>query len=183
MKFSRWFKHISEAAEAYKARTKGNHDTVVPLDDPASVTLSSSSTKESLEGTPEKDLVSGTGASAATGSAADNQSNNSNLETQKENAGHHHGGSGDTNESNLDSKSGHNGYRNGDGQSAGKAGANDDEGPSRSAGSKYRPGDFSNNSNNTRTLTQQSSLVAPTEVHISVSPALTAEPVLTPNGK
>lgn len=55
--FYRWFKHISEAAEAYKARTKGNHD-VAPLEDPATVTLSNSSTKESLEGTPEKDLVS-----------------------------------------------------------------------------------------------------------------------------
>lgn len=41
---------------------------------------------------------------------------------------------------------------------------------------------YSNNSNNTRTLTQQSSLVAPSEVHVSISPALTAEPVLTPNG-
>lgn len=38
------------------------------------------------------------------------------------------------------------------------------------------------NWNNTRTLTQQSSLVAPSEVHVSMSPALTAEPVLTPNG-
>lgn len=42
---------------------------------------------------------------------------------------------------------------------------------------------YSNNSNSTRTLTQQSSLVAPSEVHVSISPALTAEPVLTPNGK
>lgn len=42
---------------------------------------------------------------------------------------------------------------------------------------------YSNNSNNTRTLTQQSSLVAPSEVHVSISPALTAKPVLTPNGK
>lgn len=41
---------------------------------------------------------------------------------------------------------------------------------------------YSNNSNNTRTLTQQSSLVAPSEVHVSISPALTAKPVLTPNG-
>lgn len=42
---------------------------------------------------------------------------------------------------------------------------------------------YSNNSNNTRILTQQSSLIAPNEVLVSVSPALTAEPVLTPNGK
>lgn len=92
-----------------------------------------------------------------------------------------HGGDG--NDSNLENKSGHNGYRNGDGQSGGKSGTFDEDGANRSSsGNKYRPGDFSNNSNNTRTLTQQSSLVAPSEVHISVSPALTAEPVLTPNG-
>lgn len=47
---------------------------------------------------------------------------------------------------------------------------------------KYVPGQYSNNSNNTRTLTQLSSLVAPSEVHISISPALIAQPVLTPNG-
>lgn len=48
---------------------------------------------------------------------------------------------------------------------------------------KHKSELYSNNSNNTRTLTQQSSLVAPSEVHVSISPALTAEPVLTPNGK
>ncbi|XP_021709517.1 uncharacterized protein LOC5577203 isoform X4 [Aedes aegypti] len=37
--------------------------------------------------------------------------------------------------------------------------------------------------NNTRTLTQQCSLVAPGEIHVSVSSALTAEPVLTPSEK
>ncbi|XP_023171235.2 uncharacterized protein LOC111599722 isoform X2 [Drosophila hydei] len=38
----------------------------------------------------------------------------------------------------------------------------------------------SNNSNNTRTLLMQSPLVEPTAIQISISPALTAEPVLTP---
>lgn len=42
---------------------------------------------------------------------------------------------------------------------------------------------YSNNSNNTRTLTQQSSLVAPSEVVVSISPSQIAKPVLTPNGK
>lgn len=36
---------------------------------------------------------------------------------------------------------------------------------------------------NTRTLTQQCSLVAPSEVQVTVSPSLTAEPVLTPAGE
>lgn len=39
------------------------------------------------------------------------------------------------------------------------------------------------NSNNTRTITQQCSLIAPTEIQISVNATLTAEPVLTTNGK
>lgn len=47
------------------------------------------------------------------------------------------------------------------------------------AGNKQKSDTYSNQ---TRTLTQQSSLVAPSEVHISISPALTAEPVLTLNG-
>lgn len=38
------------------------------------------------------------------------------------------------------------------------------------------------NSNDTRTLTQQCSLVAPNEVHITESPALIAEPVLSESG-
>lgn len=40
-----------------------------------------------------------------------------------------------------------------------------------------------NNSNDTRTLTQQCSLVAPNEVQITESPALIAEPVLSESGK
>lgn len=39
------------------------------------------------------------------------------------------------------------------------------------------------NSNDTRTLTQQCSLVAPNEVHITESPSLIAEPVLSESGK
>ncbi|XP_036230868.2 uncharacterized protein RhoGEF2 isoform X3 [Bactrocera oleae] len=47
-----WFKHISDAAEQYKPRSKNaNHE---PVDDPAIVTLPHSNTKESLELTPER---------------------------------------------------------------------------------------------------------------------------------
>lgn len=42
--------------------------------------------------------------------------------------------------------------------------------------------DATNNSNETRTLTQQCSLVAPNEVHITESPSLIAEPVLSESG-
>ncbi|XP_052839329.1 uncharacterized protein LOC128254332 isoform X4 [Drosophila gunungcola] len=41
----------------------------------------------------------------------------------------------------------------------------------------------SNNSNNTRTLLMQSPLVEPTAIQVSISPAHTAEPVLTPGEK
>ncbi|XP_017049565.1 uncharacterized protein LOC108093793 isoform X2 [Drosophila ficusphila] len=41
----------------------------------------------------------------------------------------------------------------------------------------------SNNSNNTRTLLMQSPLVDPTAIQVSISPAHTAEPVLTPGEK
>lgn len=41
----------------------------------------------------------------------------------------------------------------------------------------------STTSSSTRTLTQQSSLVAPSEICVSISPSLTAEPVVTPSGK
>lgn len=43
-------------------------------------------------------------------------------------------------------------------------------------------GTATTNSNDTRTLTQQCSLVAPNEVHITESPALVAEPVLSESG-
>ncbi|XP_036333310.1 uncharacterized protein LOC118744410 isoform X2 [Rhagoletis pomonella] len=47
-----WFKHISDAAEQYKPRSKNaNHE---PVDDPAIATLPHSNTKESLELTPER---------------------------------------------------------------------------------------------------------------------------------
>jgi Rho guanine nucleotide exchange factor 12 len=49
--------------------------------------------------------------------------------------------------------------------------------------SKEDEEDERSNSNNTCTLTQQCSLVAPDEICVSVSPTLTAEPVLTPSEK
>lgn len=66
------------------------------------------------------------------------------------------------------------------GSSSAKASGKSDEDVCDKANKKSEV--YFNNSNNTRTLTQLSSLVAPSEVHVSISPALTAEPVLTPNG-
>lgn len=185
----RWFKHISEAAEAYKLRTKGHHDVVPLVDDPATVTLSNSSTKESLEPAVELELV---------GSAAGNLPEAIAGSSQK-NAPRRHGSDvGDNIESiyNNSSSSGgknvENGYSNIDGNSGGNGTASGNPKADKSceydaeiggkAAAKLRSDSFSNNSNSTRTLTQQSSLVAPSEVQISVNPALTAEPVFTPTG-
>ncbi|XP_037818122.1 flocculation protein FLO11-like [Lucilia sericata] len=49
---SRWFKHISDAAEQYKPRSKNANQE--PVDDPAIATLPHSNTRESLELTPER---------------------------------------------------------------------------------------------------------------------------------
>lgn len=177
----RWFNHISAAAEAYKQRTKSNHD-MTPIEDPSSVTIPTSSSKES----PETEFVASSPTTISASSSnqtveiAHNQS--SNMDT-------------DSNERkfnemmlffslrkiNLKKL-----YFSGDdhstvnGSAIGKS-SEDDAIDSKS--NKLISGQYSNNSNNTRTLTQQSSLVAPSEVHISISPALTAEPVLTPNGE
>lgn len=45
----RWFNHISAAAEAYKQRTKNNHDIVTAMEDPSSVTIPSGMTKETAD--------------------------------------------------------------------------------------------------------------------------------------
>lgn len=47
----RWFRYISEAADAYKQRTKGNADAHVSniVDDPATATISNTSTKETID--------------------------------------------------------------------------------------------------------------------------------------
>ncbi|XP_046809736.1 uncharacterized protein LOC111680389 isoform X2 [Lucilia cuprina] len=47
-----WFKHISDAAEQYKPRSKNANQE--PVDDPAIATLPHSNTRESLELTPER---------------------------------------------------------------------------------------------------------------------------------
>lgn len=153
--FYRWFKHISDAAEAYKSRTKGNHDI---SEDPIPTTLSNSPTKESLEGTPEKELSSSI--------AQNDQSNvsNNNVDSQKNI-------SNDSNEQNNNSDV----KDVNEEKQIGRDTVEDDEEEVKVRHRKYSSG--------TRILTQQSSLIDPSEVQISVSPVLTAEPVLTPQGE
>lgn len=150
----RWFKHISDAAEAYKSRTKGNHDI---SEDPIPATLSNSPTKESLEGTPEKELSP---------PIAHNDPSNVSISESQKNI------SNDANEqnNNSDVKDVHDEKQIGRGDTM-----EDDEEEVKIRHRKYSSG--------TRILTQQQSLIDPSEVQISVSPVLTAEPVLTPQGE
>lgn len=162
----RWFKHISEAAEAYKLRTKGNHDHAPVVDDPATVTLSSSSNRESLDQHAEHDLRHVDSEehqrdSRKLGEGADESGESNNNGNFNKND--------DSNYSNID------GCNNGSGSIQGE----DEDKVKQTVDAAEAPG----TKNKTRTLTQQSSLVAPNEVQISISPALRAEPVLTQAGK
>lgn len=163
------------------------------VDDPATVTLSNSSTKESLEPAVEHDLVSGTttgtGSDVIAGSSQKNAPRrygsdvSDNIESIYNNNSSNGVGDGGIGKNEV------NGYSNIDGNGgiasgnpkADKSSEYDAEIGGK-ATAKIRSDSFSNNSNSTRTLTQQSSLVAPSEVQISVNPALTAEPVFTPTG-
>ncbi|XP_031622413.1 uncharacterized protein LOC116340198 isoform X2 [Contarinia nasturtii] len=166
-----WFNHISAAAEAYKQRTKSNHD-ITPVEDPSSVTIPSSATTKETAADHEF-VTSGTtsGLTASNSIATADTAHNQSLDGQKDTARHNTSNDGEAFDREHD-------YININGSGA-RATAKSEEDVCDKANRKSEL--FSNNSNNTRTLTQQSSLVAPSEVHISISPALTAEPVLTPN--
>lgn len=146
----------------------------------------------SLEGTPDKEIV--TTATVAVGdhstqphnSTQNNLNNNVGTTTSAE-ASANGSAAATTGEPNNNLNGGRRGRpgSESDGLPDGSADANDDEhklGGDDDTGARNRRREYSNNSNNTRTLTQQSSLVAPSEVQVSVSPALTAEPVLTLTG-
>lgn len=111
-----------------------------------------------MEGTPEKELSSSI--------AQNDQSNasNNNAESQKNI-------SNDTSEQNNNSDV----KDVNDEKQIGRDTVDEDEEEVKLRHRKYSSG--------TRILTQQSSLIDPSEVQISVSPVLTAEPVLTPQGE
>lgn len=111
-----------------------------------------------MEGTPEKEL-----SSSITQNDQSNVSNN-NVDSQKNI-------SNDASEQNNNSDV----KDVGDEKQIGRDTVEDDEEEVKVRHRKYSSG--------TRILTQQSSLIDPSEVQISVSPVLTAEPVLTPQGK
>ncbi|XP_061399926.1 uncharacterized protein LOC133335632 [Musca vetustissima] len=229
-----WFKHISDAAEQYKPRSKNaNHE---PVDDPAIATLPHSNTRESLELTPERPPplsatatvvttplapmmpVPGSGSDRVTiaGQHNDVQLRNGRRESTpggtsttasdsyppyyniKQRLSHNElstnnnavnrtmstrsCGDANHNYSNTADMPGANGVTLRHTQSARQANGAPDDSAVLPSGNKRDSASivYSNNSNNTRTLMQSSPpLVEPTAIQISISPAHTAEPVLT----
>uniref|UniRef100_A0A182NV54 Uncharacterized protein n=1 Tax=Anopheles dirus TaxID=7168 RepID=A0A182NV54_9DIPT len=235
---SRWFKHISDAADAYKARTKGTHEYGddsagggaghPPKDSFETVTETQKieQTSTPLERLERKDTQCRAVSSSAGGhphqhhppgppggptSAVHGAGGQGSL-----GAGHAHpggagrptdesrlslgpgavagagtpGSSANETEDNLENEEKEKFKRtqrrgsqecNGSGGGGGGRTTDDDEPDDEHYPRGQHPGGGGGRgSNNTRTITQQCSLVAPSEIHVSVSSTLTAEPILTP---
>ncbi|KAM7343585.1 rho guanine nucleotide exchange factor 2 isoform 3-T3 [Cochliomyia hominivorax] len=238
-----WFKHISDAAEQYKPRSKNANQE--PVDDPAIATLPHSNTRESLELTPERPPPQSATATLITTPLAPMmpipsvsqersgfaQSNNNDVQLRngrrestptssstpsdayppyyniKQRLSHNElspntnavnrtmstrsCGDANHNYSNTSPEfAGANGVTLRHTQSARQSNGSAEDGAAAASGAGV-PNKrdsasivYSNNSNNTRTLMQSSPpLVEPTAIQISISPAHTAEPVLTPAEK
>uniref|UniRef100_A0A182W9L7 Uncharacterized protein n=1 Tax=Anopheles minimus TaxID=112268 RepID=A0A182W9L7_9DIPT len=234
---SRWFKHISDAADAYKARTKGTHEYGdesaggaghPPKDSFETVTETQKieQTSTPIERLERKDTQcravsssavhhhhhhpqqqpstgpAGTAGSATHGGTAGTLG--SGHHTHPGTIGPGSGRSGD--DSRLSSGPGGIGtpgaganetednleneekekykrtQRHGSQECNGGTATDDDDVPDdeQYARGQHPGGGSGRGSNNTRTITQQCSLVAPSEIHVSVSATLTAEPILTP---
>lgn len=144
--------------------------------------MSNSSTKESLEPTPEKDVIATTAPFEEHSNQDNNNINRLNKESDSDQETVHNV---DTLLDHKDSGSHVDGDVNDNNQNIvydSETQCGDHNSTDANKSIKTQKIEYSNNSNNTRTLTQQNSLVAPSEVQISVSPSLTAEPVLTLNG-
>lgn len=173
----RWFKHISETAEAYKARIKCSND--VTNDDTANI---QADVKEDADGGQEKVAAAALPATMTVTQSpitrnSSQKGENGNAEPFQDIEHKHSIGKGDIERNDhVDNTQKYTDDSN----------ANDEDG---AAGKepiiRSGPPIYSNstNSNITRTLTQQSSLVSPSEISVSISPTLTAEPVITPGGK
>ncbi|XP_058065782.1 uncharacterized protein LOC131215411 [Anopheles bellator] len=240
-----WFKHISEAADAYKARTKGTHEYGddgpggaghPPKDSFETVTETQKieQTSTPIERLERKDTqcraVSssaghhhhhhhhqppspaghhGTSAvghpSPAIGPGSGNRTSSTDDEPQPAGGGGGAGGKGRSGANEADdnleneekekfkrrqragaTQDCNGGSRSASSSSAASASGSDcDDGEGRKHADsnerrRRRGAGDRRGSNNTRTLTQQCSLVAPSEIHVSVSSTLTAEPILTP---
>ncbi|XP_049538869.1 uncharacterized protein LOC125953380 isoform X3 [Anopheles darlingi] len=234
-----WFKHISEAADAYKARTKGTHEYGEegasgaghpPKDSFETVTETQKieQTSTPIERLERKDtqcraVSSSAGPPHHHTSPHHHHHHHHHHEPSSPptvtggggSAGHGHGGTGNHRTSADDSRSSIGGSVGG---ASGTSGANETEdnleneekekfkrnqrhgsrecngAGGRSSSSDDEEGEEDEEddrrhaegrrggrgSNSTRTLTQHCSLVAPSEIHVSVSSTLTADAILTP---
>lgn len=205
-----WFKHISDAADAYKARTKGSHEYA---EDPSATGPGGHPPKDTFETVTEsqkieqistpldsrlerKDSSQQCRAISTGGGPPSIGHSTSNVSTGSTGSG----GGGGYNNNNEDSLPNKNRTANenddnveneekekfkrrsqygGDDEDQKPPAATDDVDDDRTTttGHHYR------GRGQGCALTQQCSLVAPSEIHVSVSNALTAEPILTPSEK
>uniref|UniRef100_A0A182MHF4 Uncharacterized protein n=1 Tax=Anopheles culicifacies TaxID=139723 RepID=A0A182MHF4_9DIPT len=235
---SRWFKHISDAADAYKARTKGTHEygdeSAGGAGHPPKDSFETVTETQKIEqtSTPIERLERKDTQCRAVSSSAGHHHHHQQQQQQPSagggpaaNASHggpgtigsgHHthpgtigsgGGGRSGDESRLSSGPGGIGtpgasanetednleneekekykrtQRHGSQECNGGSATDDDDVPDDEQyprGQHPGGGGGGRGSNNTRTITQQCSLVAPSEIHVSVSATLTAEPILTP---
>ncbi|XP_039440600.1 uncharacterized protein LOC120421455 isoform X1 [Culex pipiens pallens] len=207
-----WFKHISDAADAYKARTKGSQEyaedatgagagsaghppkdtfetvtesqkieqiSATPLDPRLERKDSSQQCRAISTGGPGSGPSIGHSTSnASTGSAGSNNNNEDSLPNKNRAAANESDDNVENEEKEKVKRRSQFGGSSQDGgdddlQKPPVADGDDD----RSAGHHYR------GRGQGCALTQQCSLVAPSEIHVSVSSALTAEPILTPTEK
>ncbi|XP_065085202.1 uncharacterized protein RhoGEF2 isoform X3 [Ochlerotatus camptorhynchus] len=195
-----WFKHISDAADAYKARTKGTHDYnedpsggsgQQPKDSFETVTETQKieTTTAPIERLERKDsshqcravstggsVTSSHGHATGPNSASSGLNNNEDSLPNKNRAINESDDNTSNEEKELIKR------RSQLESSASQDVPSDDERPKDEDDQGQQRGSRGI-VNNTRTLTQQCLLVAPSEIHVSVSNALTAEPILTPSEK
>ncbi|XP_063697194.1 rho guanine nucleotide exchange factor 11 isoform X3 [Culicoides brevitarsis] len=158
-----WFRHISEASEAYKQRHKGKTDQT----DEANLNKSA---KEAPEGTPEPDSKSSEDADGIeqTGRLDDKTEYEANLENNNVPQ------SDSTNSCSTTS----NGVADGESTSD----SNDDTKQNHPSEASYRGASPSRpdlNNFNSRRLTQQSSLIAPSEIHVTQNEVHIADRILS----
>lgn len=191
--YFRWFKHISEAAEAYKARTKGSHDITEDAATAANVSASgtaashtshhnTSNSKDQRESFDESIATADIGLTKNLQPNRDSKDNliNNNNECVDRNQMRDDGSVGGAGVAKTDRAPQDIGQVHNDEDDDEEDEEEDDDEDDDDDNDNYQ--NRESNSNNTRTITQQCSLIAPTEIQISVNATLTAEPVLTTNG-
>ncbi|XP_035903570.1 uncharacterized protein LOC118508143 isoform X2 [Anopheles stephensi] len=216
-----WFKHISDAADAYKARTKGTHEygdeSAGGAGHPPKDSFETVTETQKIEqtSTPIERLERKDTQCRAVSSSAGHQQQHQHQHQQQQlpahggpggAAGHAHPATGPTGpggrpsvdesrlsagpgaaagpnanetEDNLENEEKEK-FKRTQRHECNGGRTTDDEEPDDDDHYPRGPSAGGRGTNNPRTITQQCSLVAPSEIHVSVSATLTAEPILTP---